>query len=99
MNHKLGAFIKATRKHRRWSLRDMSTRCNVAFTTISRIENGHDCEFSALVEIARAFNMEVGDMLIAAGYTANQDVTFDAVRALALRALNLGLRELMEEET
>lgn len=90
---KLGAFIKATRKHRRWSLRDLANRCSTSFSTISRIENGEDCQLSALVEIASAFNLEIGDMLVAAGFTNGADVHRLAALSLARQAMEIGFRE------
>ena len=94
---KLGAFIKATRKHRRWTLRDMATRCRISHSTINRVENGGDCEVSALIEIARAFNLEVGDMLVAAGYTSEADTQRLAALSLARQAMDRGFREMSRD--
>lgn len=94
----LGAFIHATRKNRRWSLRDMAQRCNTSFSTISRIENGEDCTLSNLIDVATAFNMQVGDMLVCAGYTDGEAHQRAAVMAVARLALEIGLKELERDE-
>lgn len=95
----LGAFVKATRKHRRWTLRDMAARCHTSFSTISRVENGEEVTFTMLLEIAAAFNMAVGDMLVAAGYTSGADMQHVAAVALARQAMDIGFRELSKRSS
>lgn len=98
MLNRLGVFINETRKHRGYSLRDLAARSGVSFSTISRIENGEDFQFSHLIGIAEAFNMQVGDMLVAAGYSDSADVQYDAVVALARRALKIGLHSIKSDK-
>jgi transcriptional regulator with XRE-family HTH domain len=97
MPDKLGAFIRAMRKHRRWSLRELADRCGTSFSTISRIENGEDCQLSALIEIASAFNMEIGDMLVSAGFTQDSEKQYATAKTLAFRALEVGFNKLRND--
>ena len=67
----LGLYIKHLRTLSRWSLRELARQSGVNASTLSRIEHGHDCTLSRLVDIAGAFGLGAGDLLVAAGYTSN----------------------------
>lgn len=67
--NKIGSFIKQLREAHHWSLRDLSKLTKIAPSTLSRIERGHEFNFSQLDKICKAFGEEMGDILVAAGYS------------------------------
>jgi transcriptional regulator with XRE-family HTH domain len=73
----IGEYIKQQREGRDWSLAQLSEKAgHISKGHLSMIERGQtDPSLSVLRSIARAFGMEAGDLLVAAGYTVNPKST------------------------
>ena len=65
----VGQYIRGLRDYHGWSLRELARRADVNASTLSRIENGHDFQFSHLTKLASALGLQVGDLLTQAGWT------------------------------
>ena len=67
----IGEYIKTRRTECGWTLRDLSERSKgTSIGYLSDIERGEtDPSLGKLQEIAQAFDMGAGDLLVAAGYT------------------------------
>lgn len=80
MSTTLGLYLQQLRQLRGWSLRDLAARTGLSASTLSRIETGHEFQFSHLLRIAEAFDLGAADLLHDAGYTrrATQAVTYAA---------------------
>jgi transcriptional regulator with XRE-family HTH domain len=60
----LGARIRRLRQDRRWSLGELSKRCGIAGSTLSKIENGLlSLAYDRLLAVAQAFDMGLSDFL------------------------------------
>lgn len=59
----IGKRIKHLRTERQWTLQDLSRRCGLSKSGISKIEAGNDFTVSSAIAIAEAFGMPVTDLL------------------------------------
>lgn len=59
----LAARPKRIRTERGYSLRKLEECTTISASTLSRIENGHDFNFSVLVVLASYYGMELSDLL------------------------------------
>lgn len=53
----LGEQIKKARKNLKWSLRDLAERSGVSFSTIGRIESGHNADYENVVAVLKALDL------------------------------------------
>ena len=66
----IGEYIKTRRAECGWSLDDLAARSGIVKSVIWHIESEDTSPtLSTLEDIARAFDMGAGDMLVEAGYT------------------------------
>lgn len=100
MFHTLGAFILIQRQQRGWSLRVLAKKSGLSNGAISRIENGNDPQLSSLAAIAKAFDFEVGDLLVAAGYTHGRAIEddFNGAKILAMQMLARAMRDMKKTD-
>lgn len=81
----LGARLRAVRKERGWSLRDVAQREGLAHGYLSQIENGKVTEPapSVLRRVAAAYREPVTVVMQWAGYTAGEGLSPNQARVLA----------------
>src|SRR5829696_7672319 len=87
----LGSFIRAQRRLRNFSLRDLSERTDVSNPYLSQIERGlHEPSVRVLKAIAGALNLSAESLLIQAGMLAEdqpaRDPDDDGTTSAAIRA-------------
>lgn len=60
----LGLRLKQIRKERRWTQGDLSARCSVAASTISKVENNQlSPSFETILRLAEGLDVDVTDLL------------------------------------
>ena len=72
--NELGSYIKNARLKSRLSLQEVSKQANMAFSELSRIENGQRKKPSVLflIGIAKALNLNIEKLMKLASYTDNE---------------------------
>lgn len=74
MASKLAQYLKHMRKEQNLSLTRLARLSGVSRGYLYLVEDGeHSPTLDKLIAISAALGMEVGDLLVAAGYTANLD--------------------------
>lgn len=70
----IGEYIKHLRDVEGWSLSELSRRSGVAKGYLSEVERGNsDPSLNILQSVAKAFDMDAGDLLVDAGYTVHPE--------------------------
>lgn len=59
----LGQRLHDLRLARGFGVRDVQAKSGVSASTVSRVERGHDLQFSQLVKLARGFSVTVIELL------------------------------------
>lgn len=82
----LGTQIRLLREDRDWTLKELAARAGLSFSYIHDIEvDGKYPSLNALMRIADAFGLGVGDLLTDAGYTVRER-EFQPVRLVEVSA-------------
>ena len=59
----LGAVIRALRRHHAWTLKEMSARTGIPFSTLSKVENNRlSLTYDKLVQLSERLNMRMSDL-------------------------------------
>ena len=64
LQEKFGLHIKRLREEKNLSLRELSTKCDLDFSQISKIENGKwDIQLSTIFELAKGLGIKPKELL------------------------------------